>query len=850
MSVVWLWSGAITDTTARVRTKVTGSSVRLAVADNALMSGPTFYGPVVPDGTGVATLEATGLTADSRWWYQIEDDSVLDTSITGQFQTFAPAGTPFSFTFVASGDAGLVPDFPGVAGGELAPSRISNHPVFDNMRLNDGGVPAPEHPHWFAHMGDMHYYNLGADQFGIVGGGSLANFRHAYDDVLGQPNQQALYRDVPIVYIYDDHDFGPNDSDGSFVDKANTVQVYREYVPHYPLAQLTGALYHSFTAGRILYIVTDGRYDRDTPSTPDPRTYLGAAQKAWLENLFQTTSAEYIIWQSAQPINSLGVTSWGGYNVERQEIFQMVRDTGWSDRLLMISADQHWLALDSGAHTAGFPLFTLAPIDASPTVGNSSGYDQGVRSARGQYGRIEVHDQGGTIRIRVRGLYLDGTVNLWKQIETFSVAAAIERQVFGFDYAQGHIAPPFEPTEDDQALRNDVIAERPDGSSARVEQTTGPLSTNPPPAGVGRYDESVSVNVADDEQLGDQASWRVHLGTVDEPRHPSIATYLHRNVDLAPDVAILDSGDRVTVSNVPEGHIPPGDVDVLVQGYTERHSPFEWEWATNTSPASPWTVGVLDHAELGRLDTSGSELAADVPADVVLNSNTGFETDTAGWLTSSFGSSTFTRSTAQAFEGVASGLIDPDGVAAFPAIFQGATIRGPVTEGVTYTAAPWVFSPNGYTDVRVRIDWGDAGGTIIANTSNVTTNVPAGVWTRLSASSGVAPAGAVTGGVRVILGGTPLTTDLLYVDKAELKAAGSTQFDVVTTGVAVWVDSAGFADQFPFDIKLGGEVMTVTAISGTASPQTFTVTRAVNGVVKSHTAGTELSLAQPLVLAL
>lgn len=47
---------------------------------------------------------------------------------------------------------------------------------------------------------------------------------------------------------------------------------------------------------------------------------------------------------------------------------------------------------------------------------------------------------------------------------------------------------------------------------------------------------------------------------------------------------------------------------------------------------------------------------------------------------------------------------------------------------------------------------------------------------------------------------------------------------------------------FPFDIFVGGERMTVTDIANTTSPQTFTVTRSVNGVVKSHSAATSVRL--------
>jgi hypothetical protein len=66
-------------------------------------------------------------------------------------------------------------------------------------------------------------------------------------------------------------------------------------------------------------------------------------------------------------------------------------------------------------------------------------------------------------------------------------------------------------------------------------------------------------------------------------------------------------------------------------------------------------------------------------------------------------------------------------------------------------------------------------------------------------------------------------------------------------GTPLWTTSAG---DFPFDVIIAGERMTVTNITGAASPQTFTVTRSVNGVVKSHLVGEQVSLFRPVYLAL
>ncbi len=66
-------------------------------------------------------------------------------------------------------------------------------------------------------------------------------------------------------------------------------------------------------------------------------------------------------------------------------------------------------------------------------------------------------------------------------------------------------------------------------------------------------------------------------------------------------------------------------------------------------------------------------------------------------------------------------------------------------------------------------------------------------------------------------------------------------------GFPLWTTAAG---DFPFDIQMAGERMTVTNITGTSGTQTFTVVRSVNGVVKAQAAGTALSLFFTPILAL
>lgn len=76
--------------------------------------------------------------------------------------------------------------------------------------------------------------------------------------------------------------------------------------------------------------------------------------------------------------------------------------------------------------------------------------------------------------------------------------------------------------------------------------------------------------------------------------------------------------------------------------------------------------------------------------------------------------------------------------------------------------------------------------------------------------------------------------------------ATDTSLSVATTG-ALWTTDAG---DLPMDVMIAGERVTVTAISGSSSPQTFTVQRSRNGVVKAQQAGAAVSIAEPVYIAL
>lgn len=162
-----------------------------------------------------------------------------------------------------------------------------------------------------------------------------------------------------------------------------------------------------------------------------------------------------------------------------------------------------------------------------------------------------------------------------------------------------NLVNPFEPTEDDQRIVNEITVTRTEGSSHKELDAAHQLRED-------RYPSTAEGNFAADTQLPSQAGWRLHEGTWPEMRSPSVAA------DLVADSAIhtawlaADLGDTFTASNLPAEH-PTSTADLFIEGYTETISAQDWDLVLANSPAGIWGVGVLEDATYGRLDTAGSE---------------------------------------------------------------------------------------------------------------------------------------------------------------------------------------------------------------------------------------------------
>ncbi len=409
-AVQWVWTGAVSPTTAEVRAKPTESTpttARLLVSpstDSTGLADPAdgFWYNAVDASAPVLRFPAVDLEPATTYHYAIEIDGELDTVRDGRFTTF-PTG-PGSFT-VAIGSCARVG---------------SNGAVFDAIREND--------PLIYIVPGDLHY--------GDNERNDLDRYRDVLDLTLSRPGQAALYRTTPIAYVWDDHDYGPNDADFSSPSRQAAMLAYREYVPSYDLAGEQTAVYQSFSIGRVRFILTDARASRDLEGPEvdgDKRSMLGDAQKAWLKNELTEAADSHalVVWVNPVPWVTEaedGGDHWGGFAAERRELANHIADNN-IDNLLMVSGDAHMVAIDDGTNTnfaddsdgeSAFPLIHAAALDR-PGSSKGGPYTEGFIAGGGQFATVDIDDRGDEVSVRLTARNWTNDVLL-----DYSVAVAVD----------------------------------------------------------------------------------------------------------------------------------------------------------------------------------------------------------------------------------------------------------------------------------------------------------------------------------------------------------------------------------------------------------------------------------------
>jgi membrane-associated phospholipid phosphatase len=357
-SVEWMWAGALRSDGFEVVARVGRGHETVALEVTADGAGePVRTHPVPVPASRIVRLAVDHLEPATEHRYAVVADGVRDESRgAGRLRT-APAG-PGDLRFAVGACA----------------RTGSDGSVFDAIR--------EARPDLFLLTGDAHYGNPAV--------GDVDLFRRLIARVLESAPQAAMYREVPVAYVWDDHDYGPNDADSSSPTRDAAWQAYRELVPN--VAGPTGPINQAFTLGRVRIVMTDTR------SARTPATMLGAEQLAWLLDELRTASRAHalVVWVSSVPWiapDDPTRDDWGGYAAERATILEAIHEAS-IENLIMLAGDAHMVALDDGTNSGGFPVLHAAALDRPGNV-KGGPYSDGAFPGSGQFGLVDVRDDGG-----------------------------------------------------------------------------------------------------------------------------------------------------------------------------------------------------------------------------------------------------------------------------------------------------------------------------------------------------------------------------------------------------------------------------------------------------------------------
>ncbi len=194
--------------------------------------------------------------------------------------------------------------------------------------------------------------------------------RHRYRHDRALPQLQPLLQTGQHAAIWDDHDYGPNDANSSYVFKDESLKVFRQYWANasYGLPDAPG-VFGNFSFSDVDFFLLDDRWYRDSHLDVDTadKAQFGARQMRWLRNaLLNSTATFKVIAGGGQFLNDLNpYEGWNHYPQERRDFLN------WLERnrvpgVLFLSGDRHHTELVRLPRDKAYPLYdlTCSPLTA------------------------------------------------------------------------------------------------------------------------------------------------------------------------------------------------------------------------------------------------------------------------------------------------------------------------------------------------------------------------------------------------------------------------------------------------------------------------------------------------------
>lgn len=302
----------------------------------------------------IAKVVLTNLTPGSRYEYEL----LLNGKVFAR---------PYRLTFITQAFWQWRSDPPGftVAFGSCT---FINEPESDRPGKPYGGdygifaALAGKNPDLMLWLGDNWYYREN-DYFAP----SRMRYRVARDRAI--PELQPLLGSSHHYAIWDDHDYGPNNSDRTYSLRAEALSIFKDYWgnPSHGTVETPGVFFR-FLWGDAEFFMLDNRFHRSPNQMPEEgeKRTLGHAQMQWLrESLVSSTARFRVIVGGAQFTEPDYEESMRKFRDEYDELMGWIRSQKIPG-VMFLSGDRHFSVLNVSHDEGLYPLydFTASPLTA------------------------------------------------------------------------------------------------------------------------------------------------------------------------------------------------------------------------------------------------------------------------------------------------------------------------------------------------------------------------------------------------------------------------------------------------------------------------------------------------------
>ena len=199
---------------------------------------------------------------------------------------------------------------------------------------------------------------------------SRSGIYHRYTHTRATQEIQPVLGSMHHFAIWDDHDYGPNDSDRSFWNKEITTEAFKLFWgnPNYDVTG-TGGVAGTFFWNDVQFFLLDDRYFRTSKHRVDdgPGTILGEDQYQWLIDAltFSRASFKFVVIGSQVLNTAKAGENYANYAVERQKLIKAIFDSK-ARGVIFLDGDRHYTELSLLDEAGHYPLYdlTVSPLTA------------------------------------------------------------------------------------------------------------------------------------------------------------------------------------------------------------------------------------------------------------------------------------------------------------------------------------------------------------------------------------------------------------------------------------------------------------------------------------------------------